>query len=389
MNSTSDTPPAPDPSPAGGQPDPAPDPGPKRFERSSTDRIIGGVCGGLGRYFGIDATLVRIGMVALALLGGTGLIVYAAALVLVPTDGEVAPGPNENRDRAIAVGVAILLAVVVFGLGLGFAFGGGLFTLAALAIAGLAVWWVVSGERPSSGTPGDVVRRAALGVALLFGCGALAFGSFVASGFGGGVVVAALVIAAGVALVASAFVGGARWLVLPAIAIAVPLAFVSATGIDLNGGFGERHVRPGTLAEIKDGYRLGAGELVIDLRDVDLPAGDHHLKVGIGAGRAQVLVPDDVCVASRATIGMGGVIVFERNGGGIDMDWTDERRAPAGTARLVIDGEVGLGLLDVRHDDDDHYDWEGRRSNDFDPDDERNKACSTRVARAGSGASHG
>src|SRR5688500_4864351 len=138
MNSTSDTPPAPDPPPAGGDPNPAADPGPKRFERSSTDRIIGGVCGGLGRYFGIDATLVRIGMVALALLGGTGLIVYAAALILVPTDGEVAPGPNENRDRAIAVGVAILLAVVVCALGLGFAFGGGLFTLAALAIAGLA-----------------------------------------------------------------------------------------------------------------------------------------------------------------------------------------------------------------------------------------------------------
>src|SRR4051812_10225892 len=127
MNSTPDSTPTKGPPTAGGEGAAPPDPGPKRFERSSTDRIIGGVCGGLGRYFGLDPTLVRIGMVALALLGGTGLIVYAAALILVPVDGEVAPGPNDKRDRAIAVGVAVSLAVVVCGLGLGFASGGGLF----------------------------------------------------------------------------------------------------------------------------------------------------------------------------------------------------------------------------------------------------------------------
>ena len=91
---------------------------------------------------------------------------------------------------------------------------------------------------------------------------ALAVGSFFAAGFGGGVVVASLVIATGAALVVAAFLGGARWLVLPALAIALPLAFVSAANIDLDGGVGERTVRPGTLAEVKHGYRLGIGELV-------------------------------------------------------------------------------------------------------------------------------
>lgn len=389
MNSTSDTPPAP-------RLPTEHDPGPKRFERSSRDRVIGGVCGGLGRYFGVDPTLMRIAMVALALLGGTGLIIYAAALILVPADGEVAPGPNDTRDRMIAVAAAIAVTIVVCVIGdFGFGFGGGFLALAWLAVAGLAVWWLVSGERPSIGragagvSAGDVVRRAALGAALLLGCFALAVGSFFAGGFGGGVVVAALVIAAGAALIASAFVGGARWLVLPAIAIALPLAFVSATGVDLDGGFGERHVRPGTLAEIEHGYRLGAGELVIDLRDVKLPAGDHHMDIGIGAGHALVLVPEDVCVASTARVGIGGVVVFERDGGGIDMQWSDQRRAPAGTARLVIDGDIGLGLLDVRHYDADHdaaprlpesYNSAAR---------ELNTACATRIASSGSDASHG
>jgi phage shock protein PspC (stress-responsive transcriptional regulator) len=369
MNSTPDTSPTP----------PPPSPAPKRFERSSTDRLIGGVCGGLGRYFAIDTTLVRIGMVALALLGGTGLIVYAAALILVPSDGEVAAGPNDTRDRAIAVGVAIVLTIVGFSLGLfGLGMGGAIGPIAFLCVAGLAVWWLVSGERPS-GSAGQIAKRAALGVALLFGCFALAVGSFLASGFGGGVVIASLVIAAGAALVAAAFVGGARWLVLPALAIALPLAFVSAASIDLNGGMGERHVRPGTLAEVKPAYRLGAGELVVDLRDIKLPAGDRHLKIGIGTGHALVLVSEDVCVASTASVGMGGVSVFERDGGGINVDWNDARRAAAGKPRLVIDGDVGLGLLEVRNTPSNaHGRW---RDGELDAGDSgRNDSCTTRTA---------
>ncbi|HEY1538986.1 MAG TPA: PspC domain-containing protein [Solirubrobacteraceae bacterium] len=360
---------------------PPPDPTPRRFERSSTDRVIGGVCGGLSRYFSIDATLVRIGMVALALLGGTGLIVYAAALVLVPPDGEVPPGPTDTRDRALAVGVAIALTIAGFALGVfGAGPAGALFPLAALGVAGLAVWWLVSGVRPSGGA-GTILRRAVLGVLLIAGCFALAVGSFLASGFGGGVVIAALVIAAGAALVGAAFVGGARWLILPALAIALPLAFVSAAGIDLHGGFGEKRVDPRTLPEVKDHYRIGAGQLVVDLRDVKLPAGDRHMKLDVGAGHVLVLVPDDVCVASQAKVGIGAVAVFDRNGGGLDVDWSDARRAPARTPRLVIDADIGIGLLEVRHDEGSDYDG-GREpfAHGFHPTDERNAACATMTA---------
>jgi phage shock protein PspC (stress-responsive transcriptional regulator) len=359
---TQATPPPPDP------------PAPRRLTRSGRDRMVGGVAGGIGRYFGIDPTLVRIGFVALALFGGTGLVVYAAALLLVPLDEEAAGAPTTARDRAMAVGIAValIIACLIFG-SLGFMFGGALVPLGFFVLLGLAVWWLVSGERPS-GSPADVVKRMALGIGLLIACGALSVASFFASGLGGGVVVAGIVIAAGAGLVAAAFVGGARWLVLPALAIALPLAFVSAAGIDLDGGFGERREHPATAAEVKQSYRLGAGELVVDLRDVDLPSGDHRLKVGIGTGRALVLVPKDVCVASAADVGIGAVAVFDRDSGGIDVEWNDSRRAPAGTPRLVIEGDVGLGLLEVAHD-------ERRRGNhgpfDARDPDERNAACAT------------
>lgn len=371
MNSTSDIPTP-----------PTPQSGPRRFERSSSDRLIGGVCGGLAKYFDIDLTLVRIAMVGLALLGGAGLIVYAAALVLVPVEDGAARG---RHDRAIAIGLAIALTIagcVIGGSGLGI--GGALFPVASLGVAGLAIWWLVSGERPA-GRPASIVRRAALGVAVLLGCFALAVGSFFASGFGGGAAVASLVIAAGAALLVAAFRGGARWLVLPALAIALPLAIVSAADVELNGGFGDREVRPGTLAEVKDRYRLGAGELVVDLRDVRLPAGDHRLNLSIGAGHALVLVGDGVCVASTAEVGIGGVQVFDRDGGGIDVDWSDGRRAPATTPRLVFDGDVGIGFLEVRNERVDH-----RRGRDRVRDrGERNDACTTTTASVGSGASNG
>jgi phage shock protein C len=63
---------------------------PQRLTRSSTDRKIGGVSGGLGHYFGIDPTVVRVGFVFTTLItGGAGLVAYFAMLAFVPSDDAV------------------------------------------------------------------------------------------------------------------------------------------------------------------------------------------------------------------------------------------------------------------------------------------------------------
>lgn len=60
----------------------------KRLFRSTTDRQIAGVCGGLAEYFSIDPTLVRLAFVVATLLGGPGLIVYIVMAVVIPEEGK-------------------------------------------------------------------------------------------------------------------------------------------------------------------------------------------------------------------------------------------------------------------------------------------------------------
>lgn len=58
----------------------------KRLYRSRTDRLIGGVCGGLGAYLDIDPTVIRLLFVLLAFAGGPGLLAYLVMLILVPEE---------------------------------------------------------------------------------------------------------------------------------------------------------------------------------------------------------------------------------------------------------------------------------------------------------------
>lgn len=55
-----------------------------RLYRSRQDRMLAGVCGGLGEYFNIDSSLVRLGLVLLIVFGGTGFLAYIIAWIIIP-----------------------------------------------------------------------------------------------------------------------------------------------------------------------------------------------------------------------------------------------------------------------------------------------------------------
>jgi phage shock protein PspC (stress-responsive transcriptional regulator) len=316
---------------------------PRRLTRSSTDRIIGGVAGGLGRHLGIDPILVRIAFVLLMFAGGAGVLAYLALLAFVPSDDGAPLGGGSNRAMTIGGTIALAVAaVVIFGPPV-VVLGPGLLVLAVIgAIAVLAVRAV-----GGTGDPGRTAARAGLLVlGILAGIGAAIAVAIVAA-LGGGVVIAVLTIVTGLVLVATAFLGGARWLIVPALVLALPLALVAAADLDVEGGTGQRVYRPHDVSELRTDYKLGMGELTVDLRNVDLPSGRTDLAIDLGLGQATVRVPDGVCVTSDVNVGAGSVNLFDRINDGIDVAVADTGMPAPGQPLLHVNADIGAGELVV------------------------------------------
>jgi phage shock protein C len=98
--------------------------GPRLLRRSRSDRVIAGVCGGLGRYLGVDAVLIRIAALVLVFAGGAGIILYVIGWIAMPEEPEHAadesPGteplsaPAEHTTGALVIGLLFVLLGVFF-----------------------------------------------------------------------------------------------------------------------------------------------------------------------------------------------------------------------------------------------------------------------------------
>jgi phage shock protein C len=101
-----------------GPPSPgSPAPSPRSVRRSRSDRVIAGVCAGLGRYLGIDPVLLRVAFIILALANGLGLIAYVVAWVAIPEEGDqpAGPPPEPRREtgRMVLGGSLVVLGLVL------------------------------------------------------------------------------------------------------------------------------------------------------------------------------------------------------------------------------------------------------------------------------------
>lgn len=68
-----------------------------KLYRSQTDKMLGGVCGGLAQYLRVDLTIVRLFFVVLTLLGGFGPLVYLIMWIIVPLEDHVYTDSNPNK----------------------------------------------------------------------------------------------------------------------------------------------------------------------------------------------------------------------------------------------------------------------------------------------------
>ena len=254
----------------------------KRLERSNSEKILAGVSGGLGRYFDLAPAIFRLGFVVLTLLGGAGILVYLAAVLVMPKEGEdsslaedVLKKRREHPARLVALG---LIAVAV------------------LSLLARADTW------PSAGASWFLVLVA--GVVLLW-----------TSSRRRGVLVAVTTFLT---------------VVVIAVLSAVVIAF-AWFDVSLKDGVGNKTYAPAQLQNVHDNYKLGIGELTVDLSRMPTTR-PVHVKAHLGIGELRVIVPRDASI----------VLTTRVKAGDRDVEWLGGKKGP-----YYIDAKVGAGHIDV------------------------------------------
>jgi hypothetical protein len=159
----------------------------------------------------------------------------------------------------------------------------------------------------------------------------------------------AALIAVGLACVAGAFRGRQHALMVVGVALTVVLSVAVAAdwdlGVPLAGGVGDRTERPATPAELTT-YELGAGDLLVDLRQLQVPPGTTAVEARVGVGELVVEVPDGVSFQVVASSGLGEVQVLGEQEGGV-ANRVDATVEAGGDRRLELDLRVGIGQVRV------------------------------------------
>jgi phage shock protein PspC (stress-responsive transcriptional regulator) len=286
----------------------------KRLERSRSDRMIAGVCGGLARYFDIHPAFYRVGFVVLTLLGGAGIFIYAAAAVVMPDEGQedsIATAALRNRRERpwpliglalVAVALASLLSRATL-----WPTGDAWFLL---LLAGGAILWITrhgTEAQPSE----DAAERAAEDsrrIRRVFKRLAIALATIVA-----------------LALVAAAVTA-------------------AVFHVHLRNGLGDRTYVVADTQDLRTSYKLGVGDMTVDLRQVQIGPGETHVAARVDVGNLQVFVPDGVALSIRGDAQLGQVDILGRTSEGRNVDTSVEQ---PGLRVLVLDAHVGVGKLSV------------------------------------------
>ncbi|MGZ4358624.1 MAG: PspC domain-containing protein [Gaiellaceae bacterium] len=363
----------------------------KRLRRSREDRVFAGVCGGLADYFGLHHTIYRVAFIALAFVGGAGILLYIAAALVIPDEGAedsvLAGALREHRERPwLIIGVALLAlsGLIFLSSPHVYLWWGSDFWLVALVLGIVIVLWQLSARREEwTGSGTAAAAPAATGVSSeadatssetavisppvrpprprpsLFWPGAgllLAAGGLLgllqsldaldvnwsAALAGGVILIGVLMAVAGW----HAHTAGLAFLGL-VLLLAMALA-LSASGV-VRGGIGDRLEQPTVAADLGARYRLGIGDLRLDLSRLVLRPGERHVKASVGIGKLLVTVPPNVAVSVNGRAGIGNTDLYGRARGGTHVSQSSTDAGFDGSARrLVLDLHVSVGDLVVR-----------------------------------------
>ena len=346
---------------------------PRRLVRTDEGRWLGGVCSGLGRYFDVNPLIYRIAFAALALAGGTGLLLYLAAYLVIPSeydeDSIAVEALRGRRDKPwLLVGVGLIAFGALFALSEAhFWPGTGNVWLAAMLAGGALVWWHVSNrDRPARAAmpAGETAARVPLPPRppkrpSLF---APALGALLAvSGVFGLLAVLDVydvdldvALAAGVAIIGVAIAIGAMTqrrvggLVFLGLILLAAFGLAAATPVSISSGVGEKVERPVASDTLQSSYELGVGELSLDLGAVVIPSGTTHVDASVGVGHLLITVPEDVALEIDAQAGIGEVDILGKSDDGVDAHRTVSIPGSTPDAPVLeLEADVGIGNVEI------------------------------------------
>ena len=349
------------------EPDQAPA---RRLTRVDDGRWLGGVAVGLGRYFDVNPLVYRIAFAALAFAGGTGILLYIAAWLVIPSERQeesiAVEALREHRDRPwVLLGVGLLLIGAVLALSeADFWPGSGNVWLAAVLGGAALVWWHVARRDDAPAAPAapgttpaprpKAPRKPSLLAPVL---GAL----LAAAGVFGLLAVldvysidVDIALAAAVAIVGAAVAVGALTgyrvgaLVLLGIVLLAGFAGAAAVPVSISAGTGDKLERPLDAAALQSSYEFGIGDYSVDLSKLELPPGETRVDASLGIGHLIVTVPEGVALEIDANTGAGEVVVLGDSDDGVAADLQATVPGPTADAPvLVLEADVGLGRVEV------------------------------------------
>ena len=361
----------------------------RRLVRARDGKVIAGVAAGLGEYFHVDPLWFRLGFVLSVFAGGIGLIAYGVLWLLMPKDATATPTSVQRRAEAFAgsfsgtpawIGFALIIVGALVFLSSVTHWHGAVFWGVALIVAGIALFnrreTIEEAPAPQTAlveqaavvapTTGETATvevaplspparrtRSSLGW-ITIGAALVALGVAALLDVGGAVHVRLVQFLAvplavlGIGLLAGAWWGRARWLVVPALVLTPFVIAASFVHVPFEGGSGNVTFLPTAAAEIRPAYHLVAGQMVIDLRSTKLGTSPVTIHATAVAGHVLVYVPQGAAVNVRGRAGGGEVKLFGRTYDGFDVDVQRSFAPASATSPTVdLDLEAAFGQVEV------------------------------------------
>jgi hypothetical protein len=155
-------------------------------------------------------------------------------------------------------------------------------------------------------------------------------------------------IAIGVVLVIGSRTGRYSGLIALGIVLTIVTALVAAVDLPLVGGVGQREITPLTAAELEPRYDLAIGQMVIDLRELQLQPGEAvDVEARVGMGELVVRLPSNATVTAHARAGLGDIQILGEQASGFAPERDVAVASESSRGEFFLDLSVGLGSVQV------------------------------------------